>query len=68
MKTFFGGQQSFAVDVIANIEINLPINSNNEIDFNYIERYIRVIEKLAIADVVRYKNQVIATTKQVVVR
>ena len=67
-ENFFWGQQSFAVDVIANIEINLPINSNNEIDFNYIERYIRVIEKLAIADVVRYKNQVIATTKQVVVR
>lgn len=67
-ENFFWGQQSFAVDVIANIEINLPINSNNEIDFNFIERYINVIEKLAIADVVRYKNQVIATTKQVVVR
>lgn len=48
------------------LEISLPVNSDNEIDFDYMERYIRAIEKLAIADVVKYKNQVIATTKQVV--
>lgn len=48
------------------LEISLPVNSNEEIDFDYMERYIRAIEKLAIADVVKYKNQVIATTKQVV--
>ena len=48
------------------LEISLPVNSNEEIDFDYMERYIRAIEKLAIADVVKYKNQVITTTKQVV--
>lgn len=48
------------------LEISLPISSDGEIDFDYMERYIRAIEKMAIADVVKYKNQVIATTKQVV--
>lgn len=38
----------------------------DDIDFDYMERYIRAMEKLAIADVVKYKDKVIATTKQVV--
>lgn len=65
---FSWGQQSFAVNVIANIEINLPITKSGNINFGYMERYIQGIEKLAIADVVKYKNQVIATTKQVIAR
>ena len=48
------------------LEISLPVNSNEEIDFDYMERYIRAIEKLAIADVVEYKNRMIATAKKVV--
>lgn len=47
-------------------EISLPANSDDEIDYDYIERYIRAIEKLAIADVVKYKDKLIATAKQVV--
>ena len=55
--------------------ISLPViessNSNHaytvdDIDFNYMERYIRAMEKLAIADVVKYKDKVIATTKEIV--
>lgn len=38
----------------------------DDIDFDYMERYIRAMEKLAIADVVKYKDKVIATTKEVV--
>lgn len=38
----------------------------DDIDFNYMERYIRAMEKLAIADVVKYKDKVIAMTKEVV--
>ena len=37
-----------------------------DIDFDYIERYIRATEKSVIADVVRYKNAVIAATKKIV--
>ncbi len=48
------------------LEISLPVNSNEEIDFDYMERYIRAIEKLTIADVVKYKDKVIDTTKKLV--
>ena len=43
-------------------EINLPVTSDGDIDFVYMERYIRAIEKLAIVDVVKYKDQVIELT------
>lgn len=38
----------------------------DDIDFNCMERYTRIIEKLAIAEVVKYKDSVIAATRQVV--
>lgn len=37
----------------------------DDIDWQYMERYILAMEKLAIADVVKYKDKVIATTKEV---
>lgn len=51
---------------IANkVKFKLPVKNNN-IDIIYMERYIRATEKLVIADVVKYKDKVIATTKKVV--
>ena len=47
-------------------KLRLPVTADDQIDFDYMERYIRAIEKLTIADVVKYKDQVIATTKKVV--
>ncbi|MBQ3480322.1 MAG: restriction endonuclease subunit S [Aeriscardovia sp.] len=44
----------------------LPITSFGDPDFAYMERYIRAIEKLAIADVVKYKDKLIETTRQIV--
>lgn len=38
----------------------------DDIDFDYMKRYIRATEKLAIADVVKYKDKLIETTKQIV--
>lgn len=35
-------------------------------DFNYMEKYIKVIEKIVIADVVKYKDEVITKTKEIV--
>lgn len=51
---------------LKSLEICLPITPSGDINFDYMERYIRAIEKLAIVDVVKYKDQVIALTKQVV--
>lgn len=51
---------------VENETIELPVTADGNIDFGYMERYIRAIEKLVIADVVRYKDKLIATTKKVV--
>lgn len=48
------------------IEIFLPVTFDGGINFDYMERYIRAIEKLAIADVVKYEDGLIDATKQVV--
>lgn len=48
------------------IEVSLPVTLSGDIDFDYMERYIRAIEKLAIADVAKCKDKLIAATKQVV--
>lgn len=55
------------------LDISLPIKSDApddytvaDIDFDYMERYIRTMEKVVIADVVKYKKKVIETTKKVV--
>lgn len=47
-------------------EVTLPVTSDGEPDFDYMERYIRAIEKLTIADVVKYKDKVIDTSKMLV--
>lgn len=55
------------------LDISLPINADapddytvTDINFDYMERYIRAMEKVVIADVVKYKDKVIETTKRVV--
>ena len=45
---------------------NYPVKEVEEIDWNYMEKYIRAMEKVVIADVVKYKDQVIETTKRIV--
>ena len=42
------------------------ITPDGKPDFDYMERYIRAIEKLTIANVVKYKDEVIDTTKKLV--
>lgn len=51
---------------VENEIIYLPVTADGEPDFDYMERYIRAIEKLTIADVVKYKDKVIDTTKMLV--
>ena len=47
------------------MKIWLPIKSDGTPDFDYMERYIRAMEELVIADVVKYKDKVIEITKKV---
>lgn len=74
-----GNGWSYAVKfnrvLVKELSIELPIIASpgldheckvDDINFDYMERYIRAIEKLAIADVAKYKDKLIAATKQVV--
>ena len=65
-SNFAWGQNSFNESIIKSTEIVLPVKSDGTPDFDYMERYIRAVEKLAIADVVRYKDRMIAAAKQVI--
>lgn len=51
---------------ISDFAIQLPVTASGDINFDFMEKYIKAIEKVSIANVVKYKNKVIAATKQVV--
>lgn len=65
-KEQFSYDKKATWDRVKTCEVSLPATSGGDIDFDYMERYIRAIEKLAIADVAKYKDKLIAVTKQVV--
>ena len=65
-SNFAWGQSSFNESIIKSTEIVLPVKPDGTPDFDYMERYIRAVEKLAIADVVRDKDRIIAATKQII--
>ena len=47
-------------------KILLPISENGEIDYKYMENFIKAIEKLVIKDVVLWADKKIETTKNVI--
>lgn len=60
-SNFEWGTSSFALEVLANIDIKLPVTANNTIDFEYMEKYIQVIKKLMIKDVVKHKDKALSS-------
>ena len=54
LKYYWG--DSISKTKIQKDTVHLPINEKNEIDYVYMEKYIRAVEKKAIADVVKFKN------------
>lgn len=63
---FVWGQQSFALDVISEIPVELPVDVHGNIDFEYMSQYIQAIKKVSIEDVVRYKDKIITETQNIV--
>lgn len=66
-SSFAWGQNSFNEEILKMTKIALPVTPTGVIDFDYMERYIRAIEKVTIADVAKFKDKVIAATREVVV-
>lgn len=65
-KEQFSYDKKATWDRVKVCEVSLPVTSDGDINFDYMERYIRAIEKLAIADVVKYKDKLITTARRVV--
>ena len=51
---------------VKDLSIKLPIKETEEIDWEFMEDYIKAIQKIVIKDVVKYKDEVIAKTKEAV--
>ena len=70
----YGYGNQFRLNSIGKTFIQLPVKPGTDevdyteadIDWNYMTSYARVMEKQVIADVVDYKNEVIAMTKELV--
>lgn len=64
-QTFSWGSK-FDIKIINNSKIQFPINSAGEIDFEFMNDFIKAIEKLVIKDVVIYAERKIQATKGVI--
>ena len=65
-SSFSWGQTSFNEDILNNVEVIMPVTEKGDIDYSFIEFFMRAQEKLSIKDVVNWKDKIITTTKQVI--
>ncbi|WP_291892575.1 restriction endonuclease subunit S [Campylobacter sp.] len=65
-SNFSWGSSSFNVKILNEVKILLPLNKNGEIDFEFMNNFIKAIEKLVIKDVVLYTDNKIKATKSIV--
>lgn len=66
IKRKFGYDNKAGWSKVSNEFISLPITENGDIDFEFMEKYMRAIEKKVIKSVIDWKDKVISTTKEVV--
>lgn len=66
LVNFAWGQTSFALEVISELNVMLPVDKYDRLNLNYMENYIRAVEKLTIKDVVEYKDKMIVLTKEII--
>ena len=59
VEQYNGQQGGYKLSELKGYKMLLPIKSDGTPDFEYMERYIRAMEKVVIADVVKYKDKVI---------
>lgn len=62
----FVGYHTLKLADLRSEEVLLPVTSTGEIDFTYMQNYIRAIEKLTIKNVVKHRNNVINTTQSII--
>ena len=65
-KEQFSYDKKATWDRVKLCKVTLPVASDGNINCDYMERYIRAIEKLTITNIVKYKDKMIASTRKVV--
>lgn len=65
-RTKYNYAAKWTIDRMRNEMLVLPVNPDGDIDFDYMEHYIRAIEKLTIAGVVKFRDREIAAARQAV--
>lgn len=65
LQIFFTEYLINATDSLPDLKIKLPINYEGEIDYEFMNTYMKAIEKLVIKNVVDWKNKIINTTKAI---
>lgn len=66
LKKKFSYHNMLTWNKLKKLDIQLPVTATGDIDFDYMQNYIRAMEKQTIQGVVEYKDRVIAETKKVV--
>ena len=66
LQLFFTEYLTNATDKLPNLNIYLPVNQNDEIDYELMETYIRAIEKKVIKNVIDWKDAIIEKTKEII--
>ena len=66
LQSFFVEYLTNATDKLPKLSIYLPVNQQDEIDYEFMETYIRAIEKKVIKNVIDWKDKEIERTKDVV--
>ncbi|NBH99902.1 hypothetical protein D7Y41_35815 [Anaerotruncus sp. 1XD22-93] len=64
IKYYWG--DSISKKKIQSDTVFLPVNEKDEIDYDYMDKYIKAIEKKVITDIVKYKDSIIQQTKDVI--
>lgn len=65
MSSVFGFNNMCSWNKIHEYEILLPVFKTGQPDWDFMDKYIHAIEKAVIADVVKYKDEIIMNTKAI---
>ncbi len=64
LKPFYTWGDSISKRKIQNDYVSLPVDSNNNLDFNTMEQLITIQEKLAIESIVKWKDKIVNNSKK----
>ena len=66
MKKCHSFNEMLTQTILKNYSIVLPVKDNDEIDYEFMDFFIKAVEKICIKSVVDWKDRIIQTTKNVV--